>query len=150
MKIIKKSLTFFISSLVILSCSAIKERLAIKECKFSLLSVKPYDFTFSDLNLDFDIKVNNPNNVDAVLDKFDYTFYVNQTDVFSGTTGKGLKVTAGKSEDFITTINLQYTKIGETLVEALRLQKCEYKIKAKAYINTIIGEISYPVEITLK
>lgn len=142
-----------ISLLIIIlffSCTAVKERLAIKECKFSLVSVTPYDFTFSNLKLDFEIKVDNPNKVDAVLDKLAYTFYVNEIDVFSGVTGKGVKILSGKSKNFTTTITLQYTKIGEALVEAIKLKQASYKIKAKAYINTIIGEISYPVEIKLK
>ncbi len=134
---------------LILSCSAIKERLAIKECKFSFLSANPHDFTFSDVKVDFALKVQNPNDVDAVLDKLDYTFYVNQTDVFSGTTGKGLKVSAGKSENFTTTVNLEYTKIGQAIVEALRFKTASYRIKAKAYVKTVIGEISYPVDISL-
>ncbi|MEO0216670.1 MAG: LEA type 2 family protein [candidate division WOR-3 bacterium] len=143
-----KSIIIFISILFI-SCSAIKERLAIKECKFTLLSANPYDFTFSNLKLDFELKAQNPNKVDAILDKLDYTFYVNQTDVFSGTTGKGIKIPAGKSEKFTTTITLEYTKIGDAIVEALRLKKAEYKIKGKAYVKTKLGEISYPVEVSL-
>ena len=139
---------FFI--ILIVSCSAIKERLAIKECKFELLSVSPYNFTFSDLKLDFVIKVDNPNKIDAALDKFTYTFFTNETDVFSGTTGKGIKIPAGKSKNFTTTITLTYNKIGTALVEAIKLRKAEYKVKAKAHINTPIGEISYPVEIKLK
>lgn len=138
------------SIILIVSCSAIKERLAIKECKFTFLSANPYDFTFSDLKVDFTLKVQNPNDIDAVLDRLDYTFYVNQTDVFSGTTGKGLKVPAGKSDNFTTTISLEYTKIGQAVVEALRLKSASYSIKAKAYIKTVIGEISYPVNISLK
>lgn len=145
-----KRISCFLLIVLFISCSVIKQRLAIKECKFSLAAVNPYDFTFSNLKVDFEVKVNNPNKVDAVLDKLDYTFYVNETDVFSGTTGKGIKVAAGKQKNFTTTITLEYTKAGETIVEALRLQKAEYKIKAKAYIQTIIGEISYPVEISLK
>jgi hypothetical protein len=74
---------------------------------------------------------------------------VNQTDVFSGTTGKGLKVSAGKSENFTTTVNLEYTKIGQAVVEALRFKTASYRIKAKAYVKTVIGEISYPVDISL-
>ncbi len=143
-----KRLTLLVLILFI-SCSAIKERLAIKECKFTLLSATPYDFTFSNLKLDFELKVQNPNKIDAVLDKLDYTFYVNQTDVFSGTTGKGIKVPAGQSKEFTTTITLEYTKIGDAIVEALRLKKADYKIKAKAYVNTKLGTISYPVEVSL-
>ncbi|MGB9720480.1 MAG: LEA type 2 family protein [bacterium] len=143
-------ITSIILVFFIISCSAIKERLAIKECKFTFLSANAYDFTFSDLNVDFVLKVQNPNDIDAILDKLDYTFYVNQNDVFSGTTGKGLKVSAGKSENFTTTITLEYTKIGQAIVDALRFKSASYKIKAKAYIKTVIGEISYPVEISFK
>ena len=135
---------------VLLSCVAMKERLAIKECIFSLISVTPYEFTFNSLKLDFELKVDNPNNIDAVLDKLVYTFYANENDLFSGTTGKGIKIPAGKSKKFVTTTTLQYSKIGEALIEAIRLGKAEYKITARAFTTTIIGEISYPVEIILQ
>ncbi len=145
-----KKIKLLISLFLIFACSAIKERLAIKECKFTFLAANAYDFTFSDMKIDFELKIQNPNNVDAILDKLDYTFYINQTDVFSGTTGRGLKVPAGKSEKFTTVITLEYTKIGQAIVEAIRFKTASYSIKAKAYIKTVIGEISYPVEISLK
>lgn len=144
-----KNIIFRSVIFLIIGCSAIKERLAIKECKFSLISANAYDFTFSNLKLDFEIKVKNPNKIDAVLDRLDYTFFVNQSDVFSGTTGKGIRIPAGKSEIFITTITLEYNKIGEAITEALRLKRAEYKIKGKAYIKTKLGEIDYPVEVSL-
>lgn len=144
-----KKLLLFVLIICAVSCSAIKERLAIKECKFNLISVTPYDFSFSKLKLDFDIKVDNPNKVDAMLDRLTYTLFVNETDVFSGATGKSVKILAGKSEQFTTTISLEYTKIGQTLVEAIKMKKAAYKIAARAYINTALGELSYPVEISL-
>ncbi len=134
----------------LVSCTGVRERLALKECIFSLISVTPYEFTFNSLKLDFELKVDNPNSVDAVLDKLLYTFYANETDLFSGTTGKGIKIPAGKSKKFVTTMTLEYNKVGEALVEAIRLGKADYKITARAYTTTIIGEISYPVEIVLK
>ncbi|MBE0432107.1 LEA type 2 family protein [candidate division WOR-3 bacterium] len=134
---------------LVLSCASLRERLAIKECKFALLSVTPHTFTFSNLQLDFDIKVDNPNSVDAVLDKLVYTFYANNADVFSGTTGKTLNIKARDSEQFTTTITLEYTKIGQALVEAMKLGSAAYRIGARAYVSTVLGEISYPVEIEL-
>jgi LEA14-like dessication related protein len=135
---------------MVLSCAALQERLAIKECKFALVSVKPHSFTFSNLKVDFDIKVSNPNDIDAVLDKFVYTFFANNTDVFSGTTGKTVNVKAKKSENFTTTISLDYSKIGQALAEAMKLGSAAYRIDARAYVSTIIGELSYPVNIELQ
>lgn len=145
----KKTICLF-TIILLIGCSAIKERLAIKECKFRLASVTPYDFKFSNLKVDFVISAQNPNSIDAVLDKLDYTFFVNQTDVFSGTTGNGVKIPSGKSTNITTTITLEYTKLGSVLVDALRLKKAAYKVKATSYINTPIGAISYPVDISFK
>jgi len=139
--------TFLLS--VVLSCASLKERLAIKECKFSLLSVNPHSFTFSNLKVDFNINIDNPNNVDAVLDKFVYKFYANNTQVFSGTTGNKVEVEAKKSAQFATTITLEYSTIGQAMAEAMRLGSAAYRIDARAYVNTILGEISYPVSIEL-
>lgn len=136
--------------MLLLSCSAVQERLAIKECKFYLIAVKPYAFTFNNFKLDFNINVDNPNKIDAVLDKLQYRLYADESELISGTTGKGLKIPAKGSNSFITTVTLQYSKLGEVLTSAIRLGKAEYKVKATAYIETLIGEISYPVEITLK
>ena len=135
---------------LLISCTALQERLAIKECKFALISVRPHTFTFSNLKLDFDIKADNPNSVDAVLDKLVYTFYANNTDVFSGTTGETVNIKAKKSEQFTTTITLEYNKIGQALAEAMKLGSAAYRIDARAYISTILGEISYPVSIELQ
>ena len=136
--------------ILLFSCAAVQERLAIKECKFSFISAKPYAFTFNNLKLDFDIKVDNPNSVDAVLDRFTYTFLADESAIFSGTTGKGIKIPAKKSNTFTTTMTLEYNKIGQVLVSAIKLGGAAYKVKATAFVNTILGEISYPVEITLQ
>lgn len=145
----KQNIVVTIIVIICLSCAALKERVAIRECKFFLESVRPYDFTFSNLKLDFDIKVENPNSIDAVLDKLVYTFYANNTDVFSGTTGRSVTIPAKSAAQFTTTITLEYAKIGQALAEAMKLGSAAYRISARAYVNTILGELSYPVNIEL-
>jgi LEA14-like dessication related protein len=136
-------------TVVLVSCAALKERAAIKECKFRLVSVRAYDFTFANMKLDFSIRVDNPNNIDAVLDKLVYTFYVNDTDVFSGTTGRTISIPAENSTQFPTTITLEYSQIGQALAEAMKLKRAAYRMEARAYVSTILGEVSYPVNIAL-
>jgi LEA14-like dessication related protein len=133
-----------------LSCSFIKERVAIRECKFSLIDVTPYDFSFTDFKIDFNIRSQNPNKIDAKLDKFSYDFFINSKELFSGTTGKGITIPGGKSTDFTTTISLDYNKVGDALVSAIKLGNVSYTIRATAYVSTVIGEISYPVEISFQ
>ncbi len=144
-----KKICWLLIIVFLLSCAAVQERLAIKECKFSLISVKPYDFDFNDFKVEFRIDATNPNKIDAVLDKLKYTLYANDKGLISGSTGKGIKIPAKGTNSFSTTITLGYTELGEALISAIRSGKAEYKVKATAYIQTIIGEISYPVEISL-
>jgi LEA14-like dessication related protein len=146
----KRILSALVLLYMVLSCTSIRERLAIKECKFRLLSVSPYSFTFSDFKVDFDIKIDNPNDVDAVLDKLTYNFFANNNKVFSGTTGKTVNVKAKKSETFTTTITLEYNTIGQALAEAMKLGSVTYRMDGRAYVNTVLGEISYPVSIELQ
>ncbi len=134
---------------MVFSCAAVEQRLALKKCTFALLSVSPHSFTFSNLKVDFDIKVDNPNDFDAVLDKLVYTFNVNNTEVFSGTTGNRVNIKAKKSETFTTTITLEYNQIGQALAEAMKVESAAYRIDARAYVSTILGEISYPISIIL-
>jgi LEA14-like dessication related protein len=135
--------------LLCISCAAIQERLAVRECTFALVSVTPHDFTFNNVTVDFKIEGKNPNKVDAVIDKFTYTFFVNNTDVFSGTTGKGITIPKQGAADFATSILLDYVNLSQTIIEVLKTQQASYTVKARAYVSTILGEISYPVEITL-
>lgn len=146
----KKELLLSLIVLPWLACSAIQERLAIKNCKFALDSVEAYDFRFSNMKLDFVIKVDNPNDVDATLDKLIYNFLVNATEVFSGTTGQQVRIPAKKSNSFATTITLEYTKVGQTIVDAIRLKKADYAVNANAHINTPLGEIVQPIHIVLE
>ena len=140
---------FICAIIVLAACAALKERAAIKECKFRLVSVRAYDFTFANMKLDFSIRVDNPNSIDAVLDKLVYTFYVNDTDVFSGTTGQTISIPAENSTQFPTTITLEYSQIGQALAEAMKLKRAAYRMAARAYVSTILGEVSYPVNIAL-
>ena len=143
------SYKYLLSFLIGVSCIFLKERLAIKRCRFTLESVRGYDFAFASLKLDFNIKGENPNDVDAVIDRITYAFFVNDKDVFSGTTAKKVRIKAKKSTRFTTTITLEYQKIGSVILEAIKTKEARYRLKGKAYISTVFGEISYPVTLSL-
>lgn len=141
---VKKSL-FFVC--LLLGCAGVQERLALKECTFAFVSVRAYDFQFDRMKLDFTIRARNPNQIDAVLDRLTYTLYVNELDVFSGTTGRQVKIPAEQSANFATTVTLTYAKIGTALIEAIKLEKAQYELKAQAHVATVLGELTYPVTI---
>ncbi len=134
---------------LLLGCSLIQERLAVKECKFSLKQARPYEFTLSDLKLDLTIGIANPNKVDAVLDRFDYQLVIAGENVLSGSTSQRIKVLSGKSKDFVTTVALNYQSISTAILKALKEGNPTYEMKGRVYIDTPIGSINYPVTIGL-
>ncbi|KPK73037.1 hypothetical protein AMJ87_02965 [candidate division WOR_3 bacterium SM23_60] len=142
----RKSL-FFMGFLLI-ACAGVQERLALKECTFAFVSVRAYDFQFDRMKLDFTIRASNPNQIDALLDRLTYTLYVNEIDVFSGTTGTQVKIPARAATNFSTTVRLTYAKVGTALIEAMKLEKAQYELRAQAHIATGLGDLTYPVLIT--
>jgi len=133
---------------LLIACAGVQERLALKECTFAFVSVRAYDFQFDKMKLDFTLRAKNPNQIDAVLDRLTYTLYVNEIDVFSGTTGEQVKIAAGTSTRFATTVTLAYANIGAALIEAIKLEKALYELKAQAHVATVLGDLTYPVTIT--
>jgi LEA14-like dessication related protein len=134
---------------LMLSCSLIRERLAVKECNFSLKQARPYEFTLSDLKLDLVIGIANPNKVDAVLDRFDYQLVVGGENVLSGATGQRTRILAGKTKDLLTTVTINYQSISTAILKALKEGNPTYEMKGRAYIDTPIGSLNYPVTIKL-
>ena len=132
---------------LLISCASVQERLALRECTFTLVEVSVYDYQYDRMKLDFVIRAKNPNNVNAVLDRFTYTMYVNEKDIFSGETNKQVTISAGKSTNFTTTVTLEYAKLGTALIEAMQFEKAQYNLKAQAHVATVLGDITYPISI---
>lgn len=145
----KKAKNALLILVLAISCSFLKERLAVKECNFKLRQARPYDFSLTDLKLDLTINIANPNKVDAVLDKLDYTLFVAGESIVSGATNQKIKVLAGKNKDFVTTVLINYQSISAAILKALKEGSPSYAVKGRAYIDTPIGQINYPITISL-
>lgn len=137
----------FLLSMFLISCAGVQERMALRKCTFVLYGVRVYDFKYDRMQLDFIIEAKNPNQVDAVLDKLTGTLYVNGVDIFSGSTGEQVRISAGKSTTFSTNTTIEYIKVGTALIEAMQFEKAQYEFKAQAHISTLLGELTYPVTI---
>ncbi|MEO0226110.1 MAG: LEA type 2 family protein [candidate division WOR-3 bacterium] len=144
---IRKSLLLFL--LLITGCSFLKERIAIKECTFKLKQVRPYDFTLTDLKLDLTVNIQNPNKIDAVLDRLDYSLSIAGENVFTGVMGQRQRIPAGKSKDILTTVVLNYQSVSMAIIKAIKEGNPTYSINGRAYIDTPGGSINYPVNISL-
>lgn len=132
----------------VLCCNCfIVQRVALKNCQFSLDGVDLVSLGVSDLTLGLKIGIKNPNTVDVIIDRLAYTFFVNNRSVFTGTTGQGNTIPAGGSRVVTTQVKLKYFDIGAALVTAIRERKAQYKLAGTVYFDTILGTFSFPVTI---
>lgn len=144
----KKVAIIFALVVIVFGCSEIMKRMAVKELKFSLIGVSLIDYNFTDMTLKVDIKATNPNDIDAVIDRLEYVFFINKKNAADGTTLKKVTVKAGKKKTFSTELTINYLSLGAAILEAVQQKKADYKIEGKAYVDTQIGSIAFPVSLS--
>jgi len=133
--------------IVFVGCSEIAKRIAVKELKFSLIGVSLIDYTLSDMTLKVDMRATNPNDIDAVIDRLDYSFFINDKNAANGTTAKKVTVKADGKKTFSTELTVNYLSLGVAILEAVQNKKADYRVDGKVYIDTQVGSIAFPVKL---
>ena len=93
------------------------------------------------------IRITNPNGVDVVFDKLGFDFLVNENQIFSGLAEKQMTIPNNKSAVLEHTITISYLKVASSIIKAIRDREAKYRLRGKAYFNTPVGELSFPVDI---
>jgi len=126
-------------------CKEFMKRLAVKELDFSLVRVSLIDYTLSDMTLKLDIMATNPNDIDAVIDRLDYSFFINEKNAANGSTLKRVTIKAGREKTVSTELTIDYLNLGAAILEAVKDKRADFRIEGKVYIDTEIGSISFPI-----
>lgn len=85
-----KAAVVFILFFLLLSCAQIDKYLLKPTVKVESVSIK--DFSFSDITLDFELFIHNPNAFGISLNGFNYQFIVEEKSLLRGTTEKALQI----------------------------------------------------------
>jgi len=137
-----------IGVVLLASCAQLAQRLAIINCKYAFKDVAPMEFRTTSMDLKLSIQVDNPNAVDVILDRLGFDFFVNDSKVFEGLMEEGLNIPTKSTSVLDHVIKISYLKAGIAVVKAIKEKKAAYKLTGKAYYNTPVGELAFPVEIT--
>jgi LEA14-like dessication related protein len=145
----KRVLFLFLAVVLLLSigCSEFAKRMAVKELDFSLkgVSLVEYDMTYMTLNVD--VQADNPNDVDAVIDRLDYSFGINEKNVANGTTAQKVTVKANRSKSISTKMKINYMELGAAVLDAVKNKTADFSMEGTVYIDTPIGAISFPIDL---
>ena len=141
---------FLVALIPLLSCTWIAQRKALANCDFSLHAVKLVNADFSGFELEVRLKAHNPNDVDAVLDRLDYTLFMEGVEVAQGVVSE--KHTIPKhGEGIITTrLKVKYStipKMSDVVMTAVTKKKSKVRMTGTVHFDTPIGTLSHDVEV---
>jgi LEA14-like dessication related protein len=131
--------------LEISGCGFLERRINIKNCNFSLESVSVKNIGLFGVDFQVRIKVSNPNDVEAILDGFDFDFFINQNQVISGKANNKLTVPPSGSSDLYMTVSAGYDRIAGLINEIKSSSLKTYAFKGTVFINSAIGYFTFPV-----
>jgi LEA14-like dessication related protein len=130
-----------------LGCTELMKRVAVKELDFDLHKVSLVSYDLSTMKLKVDLKAYNPNDIDAVIDRLDYSFSINEKNAANGSTARKETVKAGKERILTTTLSVNYIDLGVAILDAVKNQDADFKLSGTVYVDTPIGSISFPIDL---
>jgi LEA14-like dessication related protein len=130
--------------LVLAGCGVLARRAALKNCEYSLKSVELSDVTMSDMTLAVGVSARNSNDIEVVVDRMNYEFFINGKRAFEGSMGQGMKIAPGKTEVISSVMNLNYVELGTALAQAVKDDQANYDLRGTAYLSSSLGTFAYP------
>ena len=130
------------------ACGVREKRENLKKCEFELRDLEIVNFGFSKVDLLVHVGVKNPNTSDVVVDRLEFELFTGASKVADGKHQENVTIPAG--EDRVVKLDVTTTpgQVGSTLMKALMSGgSVDYRVQGIVYLDTILGEIPYPVNI---
>jgi LEA14-like dessication related protein len=129
------------------ACAFLQQRLAVRNCTFKLVEARAGSFTFTDMAVNLNIAVYNPNPIAVAIDKLDLILLINDhrtvKAVFSGQS-----INPQATKNLTTTVTIPYMTAGMAIIEILKKnQPVRYRLDGEIFLNTPIGMVNFPVTI---
>lgn len=139
-----------IALIPLLSCVWIAQRKALAKCDFSLHAARLVNADFSGFELEVKLKAKNPNDVDAVLDRLDYTLFMEGVEVAQGVVSEKHTIPRGGEGIITTRLKVKYStipKMADVVMAAVMKKKSKIRMIGTVHFDTSIGTISHGIEV---
>lgn len=145
-----------ILSLIILSvcmsawlagCQALQNLTDAQKPNLSVKNVRVTDFAFDEIELTFDINVENPNPFALHLLSYDYGFNINGNTFVDGTRDKGLDIEASGTSVIHVPIQLNFVELYNLFGSLKGEDNADYELSADLTFNLpVLGETTLPLK----
>ena len=126
--------------------SEYQKRVALQNCEISLADVRVASIGLTSAKLEVVLRVYNPNDVTATLDRIDYELYGNGEFLGNGEFIRRVEIPPHSSKLVSSYFTLDYTGALKTVWSAIKKGDVMWRIKGVAHIDTPIGTLDIPFE----
>lgn len=136
-----------IAVLIILNCSAVNKVInSIQRPNVTVDKVRVSGLSLDDIDLMFDLKVNNPNGIGINLAGFDYDFLLSGNSFVKGNQNKGLEIAANGESTVQLPITLAFANIYRAYSNLKDHDSADYEIRMGFAFNLpVVGDVRVPV-----
>ena len=134
--------------LLLQGCSTINTivKEGIKEPHLSVDKVDVTGFDFKNIDLLFDINIENPNSLGVKLNGFDYDFGINNNSFLVGDNAEGLEIVANGEHTVQIPLSVSYADLFNTVKSVQKEDQSSYQLKAGFLFDVpVLGSIRVPV-----
>lgn len=144
----KKPFLLFSLIFILSGCQTIQNLAdTIQKPSLSITDVRVTDFAFDEIELTYDVKIENPNPIAVQMVSYDYDFNINNNDFIKGTQDEQLRIESSGSSTFQIPMRLNFQELYD-LFSSLRGQdEADYNLMANLDFDLpVLGETTLPLE----
>jgi len=126
----------------------VEQRKALQNVEISFDGVGNVDPGLTSARLDLVLRMYNPNDITATLDRADFDLWGNENYLGNGVINKRVDIPPFASRTVHTDFELDYGGIGSLIWSTLTASNMTWRIAGTAYYDTPLGTIDIPFDLT--
>jgi LEA14-like dessication related protein len=136
-----------LGTLALSGCPSAEARLALRQCQFSVHDIRIRGYGALAVELEVDLTIHNPNDIDVIVDQLDYTLYLNGRKFALGETTRDVTIPRGRDGILPITMRLNVVDLGFIAPTLIRGKDRVLDVKATYYVAVPWGRYPYPIEL---
>ncbi len=144
----KKTILLFVLTFFISGCQTIQNLAdSIRKPSLSITDVRVTDFAFDEIELTYDVQVDNPNAVAVQMLGYDYDFNINGNDFLNGDQQKKLRIESSGASTFQLPMRLNFSELYNLFSGLRGKDEADYQLAANLNFDLpVLGETTLPLK----
>jgi LEA14-like dessication related protein len=136
-------------------CAAVQSALNIEPPRYTIRDIRPsvdiaIPLSASSIDIDFNLEVDNPNDVGLRLDQIDFNLFINDNPVLDTVRTYDVRIPANGIGNVGLRTRIDYPAVRNLwseMVDVVRGRRARYELRGDAYYNTPVGRLKFPVTV---